>query len=195
MKKAKDRHCCGSLRLEWRRRPPSNFEKLQVVGWCPETSAKVNRKGVNAVGFKYYKILMPSLTEGAIFTMSVSQLNTKTQISKRNWAKERNFPFLRQEVVINLVVVLSYIKNMVSYLNTMQGIDVMSWYNTFLAEQSISEAIQASKCRSRARLALALCIGTGFVEAATSIQYEASIQVFTSIFLPSEQWRILWIFY
>jgi hypothetical protein len=80
---------------------------------------------------------------------------------------------------------------MVSYLNTMQGVDVVSRYNTVFAEQCISKAIQASKSRSKALLTLALCIGAGFVEAATSFQYEAGVQVFATILLPSEQWCIL----
>ena len=80
---------------------------------------------------------------------------------------------------------------MVSYLNTMQGINVVRRYNTFLAKQSISKAIQASK--SRSRTLLTLCIGAAIasVEATTSVQYKASIQVYATILLPGEQWRVL----
>jgi hypothetical protein len=71
----------------------------------------------------------------------------------------------------------------------MQGIDVVSRYNAFLAKQTISKAIQASK--SWSRTLITIHIRTGIVETAASFQCEAGVQVFAPIFLPGEQWQVL----
>ena len=47
------------------RRPPTDFEDLQMMRGCPCTSTKVESDIVNTVGSEDNEIFMPMLREGA----------------------------------------------------------------------------------------------------------------------------------